>query len=229
MFHINYHHKDDFLKFIGTHIVKHLGYGNDGCCFLMDNGLVLKRLYQKVSYDEAKKFQSIQTNSFVFPCGVLMVEGEVQGVFMEYVKGNNLFQHVPIDQDLLVLGKHLQVLEENLEYVSKEGVLAQDFCSKNVIYDYKQFKIIDTTPYLYHKGCDYTNENMIEVMSRIYEALLIELAYQKKFPKELSYSKDMNVLKNPLGYFCLLKSKLESDTNQEINTLEDAKKVLVKK
>ena len=222
-------HFNDLQDYVYNHKVKSLGSGREGTCFLLDDNSVIKILYSDYYSEYALQFKDIDSATFVFAKNCTFVKDYVRAIMMEYVEGDSLSKHKPIEQRIDLLGDKLQILTDSLDDISSKGILVKDFHCGNLIYDGNNFKVVDTLPYLYLPGNNYKNENLYEVMNRIYSFLLDDIMKYKKISKEFGYIGNIDRLDNPAIYLSYLKEELENSTDQEINTLGDANKVLKKK
>ena len=220
---------NELKEYVNIHKVKSLGSGREGTCFLLDDNSVIKLLYSDYYSDYALQFKDIESPTFVFPKNCAFVKDYVRAIIMEYVQGDSLSKHKPIEQRIDLLGDKLQILTDSLDDISSKGILVKDFHCGNVIYNDNEFKVIDTLPYLYLHGNNYKNENLYEVMNRIYSFLLEDIMKYNEIYKKYGYIGNIDKLDNPAIYLRYLKEELENITDQEINTLSEANKVLKKK
>lgn len=227
---------DDYVY---NHSVQRLGSGQEGVCYLLDNGTVLKRLINKYYLDHALQFKDYNNSSFIFARGAGLVEDDVIALFMEYVRGQSLTQHVPVEQSLKELGLHLQKLVEDIKSLSTDGIYVNDFHCGNIIYDNQDFKIIDTLSYSILRS-NYEQENIREIMPRIYTVLLDKIMILLRYAIVINgFSTDCNYsfigknsyvnLENPQEYFLMLQQMLSECVGEEVTTIDDAVKKLKRK
>lgn len=226
---LHFNNLNTLQQYIDKHKVKSLGYGKDGTCFLLDDNSVIKLLYSDYYPDYVLQFKDIDSSSFIFAKNCAYVGNYVRAVIMEYVQGTSLSKNKPLNQKIDLLADQLQVLTDSLNSISSQGILIKDFHCRNIIYDEISFKIIDTLPYLYLSGRNYKEDNLYEVMNRIYSFLLEDIMGYREIAEQYGYIGDLDKLANPSSYLRWLKLNIESSTDQSINTLDEAEKVLQKK
>ena len=220
--------KDELNNYIRQHRVKSLGFGREGTCFLLDNGKVIKDLYESYYPDFALQFKDLNIDSFVFAKSGVLINNYINAIFIEYIEGLTLLEKIPNNEDILLIGEQLQKLVEDIKKISKLGIIVRDFYLGNVIYNKNGFNIIDTINYLYlHKG-DYIIDNLIEIMNKLYNILIGEIYSCKEIPSNLLFLGQNDILENPKDYLKELKEKIEEIGEQNITTLGDAKKILIK-
>lgn len=224
---INFKDKNDLERYIDIHKVRTLGLGLEGICYLLDNGYVIKVLYEKSNYNYLQ-FKDINNPSFVFPKYAGLVDDKIKALFMEYADGLNLVQHSPTEQKIVTIGKQLQVLVDNIKKISELGIVVKDFHCENVIYNNEGFRVIDTQSYTIE---DKNSEigNIKEIMTRIYGTFLYQIIRYEEIRKEfIDYGK-LELLKNPEEYSKLLNDLICNLTQENIETVEEANKALRKK
>ena len=220
--------KNELWDYVKTHSVKPLGIGREGSCFLLDNNQVIKVLCQEYDSQYALQFKDIDVDSFIFSKYGILINNYINAIFMEYVKGLNLQDALPINQNILDLGEGLQKLVLDIKKISSLGILVKDFCPSNIIYSENSFKVIDTMCYLYFKNFNFEIDNLREIMNKIYNHLIFEIYNCKQISKNLLYLGNLELLEEPKEYFKNLKSKIEEISDQEVITLNDMKKTLKK-
>ena len=221
--------ENDLQKYIADHSIKSLGVGREGVCFLLDNELVIKKLYRDYYPDFALQFKDLDFPSFVFARSGAFIGESIRALFMEYADGDALIDKKPFSQDILTLGKQLEPVVKDIIDISKEGVLIKDFHCGNIIYDSNKMKIIDTLPYLRLANANYQKENICEVMNRIYSFLLGGFVSYPALGAKRFFLGEMDKLEHPEQYFGELREQIERTTDSEIKSLEDAYLVLKKK
>lgn len=226
---LHFNNLSDLQQYIDKHKVKSLGYGKDGTCFLLDDNSVIKLLYSDYYPDYVLQFKDIDSSSFVFAKNCAYVGNYVRAIMMEYVQGTSLSKNKPLNQKIDLLADQLQVLTDSLNSISSQGILIKDFHCGNIIYDENSFKIIDTLPYLYLSGRNYKEDNLYEVMNRIYAFLLEDIMKYREIAEQYGYVGNIERLDNPSTYLRWLKLNIERSIDQSINNLDDAEKVLQKK
>ena len=227
---IRFKDRTELRQYISDHMVKPLGVGREGQCTLLDNGLVIKYLYRDYYPQFALQFKDLYIPSLIFARYGAFVEDYVGAVFMDYAKGDALLDRIPLEQSLDVLGDHLNVLVDGIKKASEMGIYAKDFHCGNILYDLNQFKIVDTLSYLRFDNYTYEKDNIYEIMNPIFAKLLSEIIdYNKEIGFDLSFFGNLDYLKNPKEYLQLLKSRIETITDQEVTTLKDASMSLRKK
>ena len=224
-----FNNKDGLDRFIKKHTVKPLGAGREGASFLMDNGLVLKKLNDEYNPEFVMQFKDLDISSFVFAKSSVIIDNYVNAIFMEYIKGYTLLENVPNNQDLLVLGEQLQKLVEDIKKISELGIWVKDFYPGNIIYNNNGFKIIDTIGYLYLANNNFELDNLYEIMNKLYGVLIKEVYSCNEISSDLLFIGNTNILKNPKEYLKELKNVIEKIGECDITTLGDAKKTLLKK
>ena len=220
---------EELDKYLDSHTVKRLGVGKDGRCVLLDNGLVAKKLWQDYYPDFALQFKDIKVPSFVFARSAAFVGDFVKAVFMEQAKGDTLLERRVDYQRMDTLGDHLGVLSKDIITLSDMGVLIKDFHCGNIVYDETRFRIIDTLPFLKLPNGKYKEENLREVMIRLYENILSEIFKYKKVSFRFRYYGHNEFLEDPKYYLQLLRNYIMELTEEEIVTVEDASMALKKK
>ena len=225
---IEFANRELLREYIKVHTVKNLGAGREGAVTLLDDGSVVKYLYDDYKPEFALQFKDFDIDPFVFAKSGAFVDGYVAAQFMEYAKGKSLADEIPFKQDIEILSENLEVVSQGIESISEKGVLVKDFFAGNIIYDGNNFKIIDTLPYLFlHKGT-YAKENYYEIMKQIYNLLLKEIMKNNIINRKFSYWGNLDYLKNPKLYLLSLKAFIEELIEQKINNLEEAKLALKK-
>ena len=224
---LNFYKREDLEKYVKKHYVKALGLGQEGSCYLLDSGVVIKVFNYGLDPVFALKLKDYKNDSFAFPKSGIIINNSIHAIIMDYIEGKTLKENIPNDQNLLVLGDHLQVLTNNIRLLSSEGVKIKDFFKGNIIYDYKKFTIIDTNSYLLIPKTDFFEENMYEVMNKLFNYLFSEFSFEKDFEK-LKKSR-LELLSNPKKYLEYVKYKVENKSKKEVITLSDAKKLILKK
>ena len=225
---IIFDNKSELLNYIKLHYIKALGIGREGASYLMDNGLVLKHLYDEYTKEFALKFKDMNIESFVFAKSGVLINDYINAIFMEYIKGFNLLDKNLDNKNILMIGNQLQKLVEDIKKISELGILVKDFFPGNVIYNDNGFKVIDTMCYLYLGDFNYQLSNLREIMNKLYDYLIKEIYICKFIPDKLLFLGKTDILLNPLEYLKSLKEKIEEIGEQEIMTLGDAKKILIK-
>ena len=226
---IRFRSEEELTRYISNHVVKLLGHGREGCSFLIDNNLVLKRLYQSKDIESITMFSNIDIDSFIFPKSYIDINNKVYGIITDYKEGETLIKQVPNKQKINILGKQLDKLVNDIHSISDNKVKVKDFILSNILYDYNSFYIIDTTSYIKDNSSNLDYDNIKVIMYRVYEALLKEILCNNKYLKDLSYYNNIDYCNNPSNYLSLLKERIENISNRSINTLDDAKKILIKK
>lgn len=214
--------RDELKDYINSHTVKNLGIGREGRCSLLDNGKVIKYLYDDYNPEFVLQFKDIDSSSFLFAKEGIFVDDYVAAILMEYAKGMALSSKKPVDQNIITLGNQLQILSNDIVSISEKSVFVKDFHCGNIIYDGNAFKVIDTLPYLLFSRGNYKNENLREVMNRIYEFLLSDIISYRIVRRDYTYLGRLDRLEYPSEYFNELKSYLENTLGEEINTLGEA-------
>lgn len=218
--------REEIMKYVSKNIDKKLGYGKEGCCFLLKSGIVIKVL---VSCQQKEKIIfSVKNNSFVFPKDYILVDGDVNAITMDYVRGKTLLKETPNFQSIAILGSQLEKLLEDVKELSEKHIYVVDTFSGNIIYNKDGFKFIDTLNYAFLKDRDVLKDNTEDVMQHIYEVLLNELFFDKKLYSELSYINNKDFYYKPEEYLLLLKQRIQDTYQEEVNTLEDAKKLILR-
>lgn len=217
--------REDVMSFINDHTTKNLDIGRQGRCVLLDNGQVAKYLYDDYT-EYVLGFRNIMTKSYIFPKEGMYVGNYIVALLMDYAKGDTLMQSKPVNQDLTTLANNLRTLSYDTLRIGEQGVLVKDFHCGNIIYDGEQFKVIDTLPYLLLPGGMYQNDNLREVMNRVYACLLEEIMKYKMVWENHDYKGNMDALRYPHQYIAELKSYLERTLGEEIKTINEAEMVL---
>ena len=223
-----FNNKSELNDYIRKHSIQCLGLGREGICYLLDNGLVLKKLYNEYYSDFALQFKDINIESFVFAKTGIIINNFINAVFMDYIKGFTILEKIPYDQNILIIAEQLQKLVEDIKKISKLGIIAKDFYPGNIIYNEKGFIIIDTISYLYLNKGDVKVNNLFEIMNKVYDALIKEIYFCKEIPSNLLFMGKIDILENPKEYLKELKLKIEEISQQEVITLGDIKKILNK-
>lgn len=218
----------ELQNYIDEHKSNCLGFGREGNCILLDNGYVLKKLYGEYNPKFALQFKDVENDSFIFAKNGIFINQYISALFMKYVKGLTLSDKIPKDQSFIQLGLQLQKLVDDIIKLSEMGIQVKDFHTGNIIYDGNKFIIIDTLGYLYLSG-SYKTENLREVMHKVFYYILIDILRYREIPNSLVYYGKLNILENPNEYLLNLKKYIENIAEQEVNTVEDAIKVLKKK
>ena len=220
--------REEYRKYLNDHVVKRLGThaSRDGVCSLMDNGYVVKALYDEYYPNFAFQFKDFDIPSYIFSKTGAFVDGFVVAVFMDYAKGESVEQHKPIDQEIITLGTHLDLVAKDTKTIGEQGVKVNDFHCGNIIYDSNIFKIIDTLVYdLLTKG-DYSKDNIYEVMNRLLAGILDDIMKYRIIRERYSFLGNLDYLENPKAYLIELKKFIEELTEKPINTLKEADNAL---
>ena len=225
---IYFNNQNDIDEFIKKHSTRFLGSGLEGRCYLLDDGTVVKVLFKKDKSNNLLKFKDINNPSFIFAKESGYIDDAIVALFMEYVEGENLAKRVPVEQKIVTLGSQLQELVENLKKISQTGILVNDFHCENIMYNENGFKVIDTEGYNIN---DKNNEktNIREVMTRIYGMLLYKIIRYEEIRREFIKYGKFEILENPLEHAIELKNLISELTNENIETLDEANKILQKK
>ena len=225
---IEYKDRNDLERYIEEHKVKYLGSGIEGSCYLLDDGITIKVLFEERTSEDCLKFKDIENPSFVFARNAGFINGNIVALFTEYVEGNSLVKHIPSEQKIITLGEQLQELVNDIKSLSDLNITVKDFHCDNIIYDNEKFTIIDTDGYT----CDDKNNeksNIREIMTKIYGTLLFQIIRYEEIRREfISYGK-IELLENPLHYSQKLTKLICDLTEENIETVDDANKVLKKK
>ena len=223
---INFKNIEDLNKYIDIHKIKILGSGIEGTCYLLDIGLVMKVLFKEVNLSNELQFKDINNSSFIFTKNIGLIDGKVKSLYMDYAEGCNLKKHIPVEQKITTIGEQLQVLVDDIKEISKLGILVRDFHSENVIYN-NNFKIIDTNNYtIEDKNTESTN--IREIMTSIYGSFLYQIIRYEEIKREFRNYGKLELFENPLKYSEQLKELICNLTDENIETVNEANKVLQK-
>ena len=220
--------RDELKQYIQDHKEKYLGGGQEGVCYLLKDGSVIKLLHEDYFPQFALQFSGITIPTFYFARNGAYVSDMVSAIFMDHATGVVLERQRPDDQSFSILGDQLDVVVSDVKKASDKHILIQDFHPGNMIYDGDRFKIIDTLPFLLLPGSTYQKENIREVMGRFYDFLFDEM---KKYPvldEKHSYHGKLECLEHPKEYLMSVKAYLEELTNQKVDTFSDAHQALQK-
>lgn len=227
---MDFQDRNELIQFISDHSIKRFTVGREGVCSLLDNGYVIKYLYDDYYPKFALQFKDVENDSFIFAKNAAFIKDYVAALFMEYAEGPTVEEKKPDDLALPILGSQLDKLVRDIKKISDMGIYVKDFTCGNIIHKPDQFKVIDTTPYLYLPKGNYRKENMSEIMNRLYDGILEEvMKYRRELGNDCIYRGRQEHLENPSEYLSKLKSIIENNTKQEITTLEDAAVALKKR
>ncbi len=216
---------DDYIK---VNYVKALGAGREGACFLLPNDIVIKKLYDEYVKEYVLRFKNIDNPSFVFPKNVCMIDGYVKAYFMEYARGESLFDNIINEVKIDKLVSDLKVLVNNVRELSKLGIETYDVVGKNIIYDGNIFKIIDTLRYSWLSNRDEFNSNIRMIMQTVYESIIRGIPKDYRVHINMDMRTDMYLLTHPDEVIYDLKDQASEAFDEDIHTLGDIKLLLKK-
>ncbi len=142
-----------------------------------ENALKIIKEHMLPDYDlaELNKLVGIQNSICIFPNGLLYVNGQFRGFYLEYTPGKKLINVVD-NIDFEVLFECIKKAEEGLLDLAKEHILFSDYNHGAILFEEqnKRFRIVDTEPFIVCKdiGSETIYENNIE---QFYSELLMEL------------------------------------------------------
>ena len=226
---LHFNSRTELQEYIRSNYVKKLGLGREGVCSLLKDGTVIKYLHEDYYPDFALQFKDVDTPTFIFAKSGAFVGEFVSGLFMDYAEGKSLYEKKPTDQSMILLGTQLEQVVTDIKTISKQGVWIRDFHPGNMIYNGERFRIVDTLSYLSLPKDNYEEENMYEVMNRLYDFLLDDVMKDRDVYKKYIFYGRRDLIDHPKEYLTALKNYIEEISGKSITTLDDANKVLRKK
>lgn len=220
--------EEELYSFINNNIVKRLGYGREGICFLMQNNIVLKKLYSRFYPDYALQFKDLDIDSYIFAKSAILLGDYARGVFMDYVNGYNLYDYNTDNINIDKLVVSLKKLVTDTIELSKNGIEIIDFHLGNILYNEECFKIIDTLCYLNLPKYDWTIDNIRCIIRPLYDKLLGIIPYNKLLAKYMNCYTDSYLQSNPDEVIYGISEIVNNNFDVKVNNIAEIKRVLKK-
>lgn len=124
------------------------GEGSCGKCYILNENTLYKEFYPVTEEDfiicekELRPLVGIINDTFVFPIELNIKYGILLGYTMRYVKGVSL-KNLNHDIFLYSLIYALPKVYEDIEIISKKGILLYDISDDNILFDGTKLSIID--------------------------------------------------------------------------------------
>lgn len=151
-------------------IVCELGRGQEGKCYLLEDGRVYKKFYIPLrlsAMDKYKKIMKIQDKSFIFPTELVFDDKKFYGYIMEYADEKIIsesFKFYSLDK----ISTDAIKFENSILNISKNGILMNDFYDGNVLYGEKGFIGIDSD------GYEFCDEDISDINLSYFRRLIVQ-------------------------------------------------------
>lgn len=218
---LDFKSRDELKKYLDAHFVRKLGQGKHGVCTLLDTGVVAKLFHEEEGIDWVLKFKDFDIPSFQFAKAVATVDGFAHASFAKPARGTALNKRVPLNKDMVLVGKHMQRLSNDIQLAGDKGICVNDFFEGNIVYDGRKFTVIDTLPYAYYTFMRYATKNLTEIIPDVYKLLLDKFICIGPL-LDMLYVGDEEAYKNPAEYLKALRDRVRELTGEEVNTFEEA-------
>ena len=227
-----------------------LGKGAEGSCYRYEDSTlkifdgILKDEIRNIKYDKNYylQFKDINVENFHFVKNIIYLNDakdfKIIGLISNYASGNNLdynsLYDVPIDSII----NSLEILLDNILSLSNNLIAVKDAVFiKNILYDGKIFKFIDTSNFFFIEEDPYYiyKNNVVEIMKELIISIINGYGdscvcnYFKHVSSEYNYYYDPGLLADPIKYLKKLKLILEEYCEKEIKTFKDCESIMKKK
>lgn len=212
---------------------KHLfNKGRTARCYMLDNGNVLKLFNNAKSLIEIERFKYMLdyiNDSFVFPFEFVYDSKKFYGYITKRAPGI-ILELAFSKSNLVDLSTNSEKLEKDIDKVSKGGIVLYDFHDQNILYDGKQYSVIDPDENGIHKTKEYVNRFNQEAHRIMIGKLLeknIENNKQTRYilEKVLEY-KYSNMSPSQMLY--QIKQDIYSYYKEDIKTIEELNSIIRK-
>ena len=226
---IEFESKEKLRDFIKQKYVKVLGAGREGTCYLMPEGYVIKKLNDEYYESYIEKFEGIDIQSFVFAFGGIIVNEFVIALMLRYIDGPEIVKVNFEKYELELLKNALNILSKDIKELSERGIKAIDVYERNILFDGKLFSLIDAQCYEFNSYPFLEGINNVTIMKEIYKNLFSKNMFATSFllsSEFKDYLYDYYLLSHPGELIDGIKDEFYRKYHEELNTLDDMKRVL---
>lgn len=200
--------------------------------FVLEDDKILKlfknprELYELERY---KYFLDYENDSFIFPLEFIYDSKKFYGYITKRVYGDTL-ESIFSKSDLLKLSSSSLKLEKNIDFISSGGITLYDFHSENVLYDGKNYSVIDHDENGISNNLEYAR-NKNQYAHRI---LIGKLFFEKLEEIDRQHTKLIrkNILENmyskirPSEMIIKIKEQIDKEYKEDIKVLENIKNIV---
>ena len=193
--------------------------------YTLEDGNVLKlfknskELYE---IDRYKYMLNYNNESFVFPFEFIYDSEKFYGYITKRVYADTL-ESIFFKSDLLKLSSNSIKLEKNINYISKGGIVLYDFHNENILYDDKNYSVIDHDENAICRNEEYaktTNQNYHRiVIGNLFLENIENNKHTKLIKDKISKYKYMKI--KPSEMIIRIKEDIDKQFNTDINKIED--------
>ena len=155
--------KNEFENFLQYLTI--IGIGGESTCYRLN-----KRVIKYLNGPYAREFTIPEIeyycrfnkySSFIFSDGAIIINNQVKGLLMPYIKGTLLINYNFNEIELPTLISKIKTTKDNILSISQEGVELQDLASVNIIVNNDLFfNFIDTNNYTLTEDINLPNKNI---------------------------------------------------------------------
>jgi len=207
-----------------------LGRGQEGVCFELSNGIILKLFY---GLEEDKKifFDNLKCDQIAYPIDVLYFKGNnrVAGYTMNYLQGYSILDG--LNDDLLISDLKSAYINARLVLLKQKNIFMKDLCSENILYDKttNSFNFIDTTRWYPKYGSEIENIGNFnwQIMSSLLKSIKADYTHLKENKRLNEFLNMYQAQKEEISLFIEFLLELEKDVSEfngeKVKSLKDLK------
>lgn len=200
--------------------------------FILEDNKILKLFKNPRDLSELERYKyflNYENDSFIFPVEFIYDYKKFYGYITKRVYADTL-ESVFSKSDLIKLSSNSFKLEKNIDFISSGGITLYDFHLENVLYDGKNYSVIDHD----EDGILQNSENVKKRNQHVHRTLIGNLFIEKleeidwkhtKLIRENIYEYMYSKIR-PSEMIIRVKEQIDKEYKEDIKELEDIKNIV---
>ena len=213
--------------------IKNKQYFDKGRCsksYLLEDGNVLKIFNNPKDLSEIDRFKyflNFSNDNFIFPFEFIYDDKKFYGYITKFIKGDKLENIFP-KSSFLNLSNNSYKLERNIDFISDGGIWLLDFHAENVLYDGKQYSVIDHDENAlanYLSDVKLRNQQSHRTLiNNLFIENLVKFNIKRVILEKINKYRMMKIY--PSEMIVTIKEDLDKYFKEDINSIEDIKNIM---